>query len=300
MPKRWSKTLSSRFKEKPRVSVFGKIIFASLLGLAFLYTVFLLILNTQQRRLFYYPPSSYILPQGVGIEAQEINLTQEGEARLTAWWMPPRALNADVNKTVPTVMVFHGNASAVYSNYDIFSDLMGQGYGVLSVAYPGYPGSDGTPSEAAMIEAARRQYAFLIESGIEPQNIVFYGTSLGAGIAAQLSLSHAPALLIMDAPFFSLVDMAKLHVNLPFVSVLVKDKFRSDLALKEAKFPVVILHGDQDDVIPAAESERLYQSLKGPKARYLIVGGGHTNLWGMSGRDITFAAIEALSKPERD
>jgi len=86
-------------------------------------------------------------------------------------------------------MVFHGNASSVYSNHDIFHDLMNEGYGVWSVGYPGYPGSEGKPSQADLTLAAERQYELILERGIKPENIIFYGTSLGSGVAAQLAVT---------------------------------------------------------------------------------------------------------------
>jgi len=107
-------------------------------------------------------------------------------------------------------MVFHGNASSVYSNHDIFRDLINQGYGVWSVTYPGYPGGEGKPTQEKLTLAAQWQYDLLLAKGIKPENIIFYGTSLGSGVAAQLAVTHKPALLIMDAPFNSVLDMGRI------------------------------------------------------------------------------------------
>jgi len=110
-------------------------------------------------------------------------------------------------------MVFHGNASSIDSNLHIFRDLQAAGYGVWSVGYPGYPGNDGKPTQETLVQAAREQYETLIDMGVT--DIVFYGTSLGSGVASQLTAIYQPELLIIDAPFNSVYDMAR--QNMPII-----------------------------------------------------------------------------------
>jgi len=140
-----------------------------------------------QRKLLYFPPNIYLTPTAVGVpEMTEIEIRFSDRAGwATAWYAPPSDPDGKV------VMVFHGNGSAVYSNHDIFHNLINQGYGVWSVGYPGYPGRSpilAKPSEYNLVEGAKVQYGWLIEEGIKPENIIFYGTSLGSGVAAQLAV----------------------------------------------------------------------------------------------------------------
>ncbi len=254
--------------------------------LALLYAILILVLYTQQRRFMYFPPTDYMTPQGVGLDVREIVFAETSTAPdLMGWWIEPI-------DTQPVIVFFHGNASAVYSHYDIFKDLAAQGYGLLSVGYPGYPGSGGTPSEANLVASAQQHVDFLTESGIKPDQIVYMGTSLGSGVAAQLSVTHPPSLLILDAPFYSMSDMVRIKLKLPGLKWFVKDTFRSHKALKNSAFPILILHGTRDNIIPYTQSEKLFEGLPEPKSRHVIEGGGHTNLWGLGGRALIIRAIE--------
>ena len=235
-----------------------------------------------QRKMLYLPPNLYLTPTAVGVpQMMEI---KEGAG---GWYAPP----ADPNGKV--VMVFHGNGSAIYSNHDIFRDLMENGYGVFSVSYPGYPGSDGQPSQEGMVMAAKTQYEWVLAQGIKPDKIIFYGTSLGSGVAAQLTARHQPSLLVMDAPFNSILDMGRKQVPWLPVSLLMKDKFLSDKALAGLKVPLIWIHGTADRIVPIAQGQKLYDGYEGPKSAHVIEGGQHTNLWFLGGRDIVLGALAA-------
>lgn len=240
-----------------------------------------------QRKLLYFPPDTYLDPVAVGVEMQEIKYTNY-QVSITGWYGRPEPKGNKV------VMVFHGNASAVYSNYDIFKDLMAQGYGVWSVSYPGYPGAIGKPSQEALMIAAERQYDLLLAQGIKPENIVFYGTSLGSGVAVQLAAKIQPSLLILDAPFNSVLDMGKKQVSWLPVSLLMKDKFQSDKALADLDVPLIWIHGTADMVIPISQGQKLYNGYRGPKSAHIIEGGQHTNLWFLGGRDVVLGALAKL------
>ena len=237
-----------------------------------------------QRKLLYFPPNLYLTPSAVGVNMEEMPYTLENMT-VMGWYGAP----AEIGNKV--VMVFHGNGSSVYSNHDIFRDLMAAGYGVWSVGYPGYPGSDGSPSQSALMTAAERQYEMLLAQGVERENIVFYGTSLGSGVAAQLAAKREPELLVMDAPFNSTLDMGRKQVPWFPISLLMKDTFRSDQALSRLDTPLIWIHGTADRVIPLAQGQKLFDGYGGPKSAHIIDGGQHNNLWFLGGRDIVLEAL---------
>jgi len=251
------------------------------------------LLYVNQRSLQYFPPDLYITPHGVGLDDfQEVTSNvllsedAEGENFNVKFWYHEPAISS-----APVVMFFHGNASAVYSSYPIFEVLAAQGYGVLSVAYPGYPGSEGTLTQHNVLQAAKHQHQWLINQGIEEQHIVYYGHSLGSGVAAQLAAIRPPALLVMDAPFNSMLDMAKIRFPFLPADILLKDKFRSDYALKRYKGQMVWLHGKADRVVPYAQGQKLYDGYDGPKVAYVFGAGRHTNLWEIGGREVVLSRL---------
>jgi len=250
-----------------------------------LYLIVLALLYVYQRRVMYFPPKVYLTPAAVGLEALERDFTngdRQGVQGVTAWWIPPQD-----NK--PVIMFFHGNASAVYSNQDIYRDLSEAGFGVWGVGYVGYPSNvkSESPTQAAIIKQAEMQYDYVVkEAGILPDRIVFYGTSLGAAVAAQLAARRKPAMN-------SMTDMAGLHAPFIPVSLLMKDSYQSNLALGGLNVPLVWMHGTADGVVPFAQGKRLYEGYDGPKTAKVFEGGLHTNLWGLGGREFIISMLEA-------
>ena len=231
-----------------------------------------------QRKIMYFPPNFYHSPP---TDMMEVRTDSGG----LGWYSP--AIDDR-----PTVMIFHGNASSIDSNMHIFRDLQTAGYGVWSVGYPGYPGTPGKPTQSNLVQAATEQYQHL--SGLGVERIAFYGTSLGAGIAAQLASDYQPDLLIVDAPFNSVADMARRQMPILPTSILLKDKWRSDQALEGLTVPLIWIHGEQDRVIPLAQGQKLFQRYSGPKSGHILTGGNHNNGWLNGGREITLTALDKL------
>lgn len=235
----------------------------------------------------YFPPSIYLSPGDVGIEAAEKNFESD-DGSATAWWLPPKG-----NK--PVIMFFHGNGSAVYSNYNIYADLNRLGYGVWGAGYVGYPGlanGPGKPSQSAIVDSAIDQYDHLVATGVKPEKIIFYGTSLGSGVAAQLAAHRKPAMLIAEAPFNSTLEIGQKSMPIFPVNRLMKDKFRSGKALEGLDMPLIWMHGTDDVIIPLSQGRKLYDSYIGPKAHQIFERGQHTNLWSLGGQDYVIKTIE--------
>jgi len=251
-----------------------------------LYLVLVAGIYAMQRKLLYFPPQIYLTPQAVGLDGfEEVRLQSRAGDNLTAFWSSP----ADESHKV--VMFFHGNGSAVYSNHDIYSDLAAKGFGVLGVGYAGYPGSDGQPSQPGIESAAIAHYEFLIEQGIQTDRLVYFGTSLGSGVASQLAQKHPPSLLILDAPFNSILDMGRKQMPFLPVKLLMKDQYKSNEALRGLDIPMIWMHGTADRIVPLSQGQKLYDSYVGPKQAHIIDDGQHTNLWGLGGREIVIQQL---------
>ena len=242
------------------------------------YVIFAAIAFFGQRKILYFPPDYYHAPP-VGFA--EIRT----ETGILGWYSPAQPHQ-------PTVMVFHGNASSIDSNLHIFRDLRAAGYGVWSVGYPGYPGTQGTPTQKHLVAAARDQYRHLTSLGVK--NIVYYGTSLGSGVATQLSAHYPPDLLILDAPFNSVADIAREIITVLPTEVLLKDKWASDKALRGSDVPFIWIHGTDDKVVPIRHGQKLYDGYAGPKSAHVMAGSNHINTWLNGGRETVLSALNNL------
>jgi len=237
-----------------------------------------------QRKLLYFPPQFYNPPPDWMAETR----AEDG----SLFW-----LAAPDRNTAPVIMVFHGNASSIDSLGYVFTAFRAGGYCVVSVGYPGYPGNeDGTLSQTALAAAAVAQYDKLISLGVSPEQIVFYGTSLGSGVAAQLAAQREPALLILDAPFKSTLSIAQNNMRVFPVSLMMKDTYRSDLALSGLDMPLIWIHGRQDRVIPVASGQALYDGYNGRKSAHIFNEAEHHNTWFHGGREVVLTALSDMEQ----
>lgn len=253
--------------------------------MAFLYVV--------QRRILYIPPDLYVTPQAAGLESA-LEIYEQGDSQkepaLLGWWIAPERDDAAI------IMFFHGNGSAVYSGREMYRTLADQGYGIFALAYPGYPGREGPTTQDSLVDAALQARAYLIRQGTSGHSLVYYGTSLGAGLAAQLAMHHEPALLILEAPFTSAQDRAQNMFPYFPARLLVKDKFRSDIALSDVDMPLLWLHGTRDRVIPLSEGRALYNGYAGTKTHFIAEGAGHNDVWLQGGQAVILNALSAYSR----
>ena len=267
-----------------------KILITILAIAATLYLLALAALYMFQRSVLYIPPKVYLTPAGVELSgADEVPETDDEPNNVMGWWLAPKEPRA------PVVMYFHGNGSAVYSANDVYRTLHEKGYGVFALAYPGYPGRAGQTTQQSLTEAAIEGYDFVAAQGVEPTEIIFYGTSLGTGVAAQLAANRKPALIIMEAPFTSVADMAQRTLPVFPAAMLTRDKFRSGRALAGSQIPMIWIHGTKDTVIPLDVGQALFDGYDGPKSAYVIPNGLHNNLWYRGGEDIVLSAISELN-----
>ena len=245
------------------------------------YVGFVALLYVGQRALQYFPERFRTAPAAAGMpEAEEVVLdTSDGE-RVIAWHIPPRGQK-------PVVLYFHGNGASLRWRVDRFRTLTSDGTGLVALSYRGYGGSSGSPSEGGLINDASAAYAFAL-TRYPPARIVLWGESLGSGVAVGIAAEKPVGHVMLESPFTSAVDVGAGRYWFVPVRLLMKDQFRSDLRIKKVQAPVLILHGDGDDIIPMRYGERLLALVPGEKRMVRFAGGYHVDL------DRLGAADEAL------
>jgi fermentation-respiration switch protein FrsA (DUF1100 family) len=185
------------------------------------------------------------------------------------------------------IVYFHGNGGHIGYRRDRLRWFAQSGYGVLMAEYRGYGGNPGTPSETGLHIDAVAALEFLAGAGIEADRLVLYGESLGSGVAVQLARQRQIAGLILEAPFTSVADVAQFHYPFLPAAVLVRDRFDSLFRISEVKTSILILHGEQDRVVPVRYGRELFDAAPQPKRLWLAKEGGHEDL-------VQFGALEAV------
>jgi uncharacterized protein len=235
------------------------------------YGVFVALFYVAQRKMQYFPESFRTTPAAAGLpDAEEIMLdTGDGE-RVIVWHLPQRG-------DKPVVLYLHGNGASLRWRVDRFQALTADGTGLVALSYRGYGGSSGSPTEAGLIKDAEAAYAFTV-ARYAPSRIVLWGESLGTGVAVALAAEKPVGHVVLQSPFSSAADVGAERYWFVPVRLLMKDQFRSDLRIGKVTAPVLVLHGDQDQVVPFALGERLYGLINAPKRFVGFPGAGHNDL----------------------
>ena len=199
--------------------------------------------------------------------ADVIKLDVDGD-RVEAWFLPARTPGA-----APLIMNTHGNGELIDQWAERVGPLRDAGYGVLLVEYPGYGRSEGSPSEKSITGTMLAAYDWAVKDPrVDARRIVAHGRSMGGGAAAQLAKRRPLAALVLESTYTSLAALVRAKGVPDF---LVRDRLDSLEALQDYRGPVLVLHGDQDGLIPPAHGKALATAL--PRSQLVIQHCGHND-----------------------
>ncbi|MFH1195270.1 MAG: alpha/beta hydrolase [bacterium] len=150
------------------------------------------------------------------------------------------------------------------------------GYDFFIYDYRTYGKSRGKISQRALYSDAMFIYNEL-KKEFEEDKITVIGRSIGTGIASYIASQNNPKQLILESPFYSMIDIVK-HYYPVMPSFLIPYNFRTDLHLQKVKCPVYLIHGTDDELVYYGSSLKL-KKLLGDKAELITIeGGGHDHL----------------------
>ncbi len=244
------------------------------------------------RSVFIYPfDPTYFTPQQAGEpRLNEYRLATDDGETLILWARP-----AKDNKA--TILYFHGNAGNLADRAQRFGRLIERGYGVVALGYRRSSGSTGQPSELTITKDAllvRKSLPDIL--GYKPKgNIIYYGESLGTGVAVKLATMVPPAALILEAPYTSLVPLAQKQMPIFPIDLVLDQRWETDRYIPTVKSPTLVLHGTNDEVIPYKHGQTVFKRSGAPvKKMETIKGGNHLSAFSVQGQKAIYRFIEAL------
>ncbi|MEO1699597.1 MAG: alpha/beta hydrolase [Planctomycetota bacterium] len=178
----------------------------------------------------------------------------------------------------PTVVHFHGNAEDVSQQASLALAVLGDGFGFLSVEYPGYGRlSDRSPSEDGLYAAGRAALDWLAGEGTRAEDVLLLGRSLGCGPAVQMAMEKRGPALVLVSPFASVPAMARRIAPFAPTALLVRDRFDNLGKAPGIALPALVMHGDVDEVIPFAQGRAVGEAFPAGEFRVLH-GVGHNDV----------------------
>lgn len=244
-----------------------------------------------QRDMIYHPGKDRVDPGACGVpEMAPVPVrTQDGLA-VTGWYAPPRHAH------LATIVYFHGNAGTLAHRAHKARALIDAGFGVFLSGYRGYGGNPGRPSEAGLYADARAALGWLVARGVPFNQIVVYGESLGTGVATQMAAEVEDlAALVLEAPFTRLPELAPPFLLPGMADMLMVDRFDSLSRIPLNRAPLLLLHGEQDGVVPVDMGRRILDAATSDKDGVFLPQTGHNDVWEQGGHDALFQFLTRVT-----
>ncbi len=228
-------------------------------------------LYVEQRHLLFLNRAGAETPDIAGLPIQDVRIPTPDGQSLEAWYEPPRPGK-------PVVLYFHGQGGSLHFGKWRYIRMHKEGVGYLALAYRGFSGSTGSPTEKGLFTDGLAAYDWLRAKGFADKDIVLHGHSLGTGVATYVATQRPARALILEAPFTAASDVAAARYPFAPVAMLMKDHFASRDRIKDVHMPVLIAHGTADSSIPFAEGQKLYDLANAPKTFVAMPGSEHNTL----------------------
>jgi fermentation-respiration switch protein FrsA (DUF1100 family) len=242
-----------------------------LVVLAVTYTIWGLTLFFIQQKFLYCPVREVnYTPEELGIEFESVTFKTADGLKLSGWYVP--AEGADF-----TILFCHGNGGNIMHRLDsinIFKDI---GLNCFIFDYRGYGSSEGKPTEEGTYFDALAAYKWLTtHKRVPAENIILFGRSMGASIAAQLACKVNKKALVIESAFTSYVDIGKKFYPYMPVKLFARYSYRTIDYIKKVNCPVMIIHSRNDDIIPFEFGLELYHAANEPK-EFIEIFGSHND-----------------------
>ena len=244
----------------------------SIVALVSFYILLLIVVFLFQRNLLYHPSVNNYLKDQVAKEPTEIEkviITTKDKLDLIAWFYDKNL------EKFKTVLFFHGNAGSLENRTYKLNHFKDLNVNFLIIAWRGFNGNKGKPSETGLYEDAESAIKWLKIKGVNEKNIILYGESLGTGVAVEVAQNKNYAGIILESPFTSMVNIGKKYYPLFPIHLLLRDKFESYKKIKNVSVPLLILHGKKDKIVPFAMGKKMYELANKPKFFYSQEYGDH-------------------------
>ncbi len=240
-----------------------------------------------QRSILYHPNDLVPRPVDFGVPEMAAHRLETADGfRPLAWWAPGRG------KAAPVIVWFHGNGGHIGQRAGRARFFIDAGYGVLLAGYRYNARAGGDPSEEGLLADGRAAVEFVRSRGVRTDRIILYGESLGTGVATAMATEYRAAGLVLDMPYSSVTDLASERYWFLPVRLLLLDTFDSESRMAQVRSPVLVIHGENDRVIPVAFGRKLFAAAPEPKEGHFIPGGTHGNLYRLGAGHLVLDFLE--------
>ena len=222
-----------------------------------------------QRNLLYLPNENNYSGDKIKVDIEEVQIKTSDNINLLGWFH-----KKDLNK-FKTIVYFHGNAGKLENRIHKLNHFKDMDINFLIISWRGFSKNSGKPTEQGLYKDGKSAIDWLKNMGLDDKDIILYGESLGTGIAIEIAQNKNFAGLILETPFTSMVDAAKnVYPYIP-VGLLLKDRFENEKKIKNINIPLLVMHGEEDQIIPYKMGKKIYEIANKPKYSYFTKYDNH-------------------------
>jgi len=234
-----------------------------------IYSFVLVFLYFYQRNLLYHPNENNYSDDKITVNIEKVNIKTSDNINLLGWYHEKNL------KEFKTLIFFHGNAGSLENRIHKLNHFKDMNVNFLIIAWRGFSGNSGEPSENGLYKDGKSAIDWLIKKDISEQKLILYGESLGTGVAVHLAQNRNFSGVILETPFTSMIDAAKTFYPYIPVKLLLKDKFENYKKIKNINSPILIMHGEADQIVPFSMGKKLYEIANKPKYSYFTKYDNH-------------------------
>jgi len=254
------------------------------------YLLFIVHLYLVQARHIYCPTSEITTtPDKHGLAFETVDFETCDGLTLHGWFVPRPTVDAEKERVV---LFFHGNTGNIsdcITSLEMFHHL---GLATFIFDYRGYGQSQGSPSEQGTYDDAAAAWAYLLcDRGIKSADVIILGRSLGAAIASAQAARQPPGALVIESTFTSAPELAAEIFRIFPARLMSRFKYRVRDNIAKTHCPILIVHSNDDEVIPFHHGKQLYDAANEPKA-FMAISGQHAEGFHTSGQQY----IDGLKK----
>ena len=226
------------------------------------YLLILVFVFFYQRNLLYHPFENNYSSDKINFSYDEVFIPTSSGNNLKGWFH-----KKDLNKK-KTLVFFHGNAGDLRNRIYKLNLIKDFDINFLIVAYRGFNGNKGKPTEEGLYEDARSTLNWLAKQMVKEDQIIIYGESLGTGVSIEIAQNKKFSGIILESPFTSMVDAGKFYYPYLPVSLLLKDRYETIKKLENINIPILIMHGKKDKIVPFHMGQEVFEKANQPKFSY--------------------------------
>jgi len=239
------------------------------IGILVIYASVLVLLFIFQRNLMYHPDENNYFGDKLEVNIEKVKIKTSDNIDLLGWFH-----KKDL-KRLKTIVYFHGNAGKLENRIHKLNHFKDMDVNFLIIAWRGFSGNEGKPSEEGLYIDGNSAIMWLKNLGLSEEDIIIYGESLGTGIATEIAQNNNFAGLVLETPFTSMIEAAKNFYPYIPVGLLLKDKYKNNIKIKNINIPVLVMHGEADQIVPFWMGKKIYEIANQPKYSYFTKYDDH-------------------------